>query len=60
MGEVRDNYVSDIFKSFSVFYRHQLLTLRAFPFLKQNGEQIQQSPDDQLPQHEGQVARART
>ena len=31
-----------------------------FPFLRQNGEQIQQSSDDQLPQHEGQVARSRT
>ena len=55
-----ENYVSGIFKSFSVFYRHQLLTLwGAFPFLRQNGEQIQQSSDDQLPQHEGQVERAR-
>ena len=52
--------MSDVFKSFSVFYRHQLLTLRPFPFLRQNGEQIQQSSDDQLPQHEGQVARSRT
>ena len=59
-----ENNVSDIFKDlfkiiFHVLQAPAVDSMGHFPFRRQNGEQIQQSADDQLPHHEGQVERAR-